>query len=158
LKINSFLWIPLYICSSHFKHPWFWQAGGGRRPPPPGGRRGGPGGSGPTMGPLDFCWILGFHKQIAIYFNQKQKKQCPGQLGCQKDNHGCQLGPEMFGAIIGPSDFCRPHVLHQGLAVYCNENNENHCPGDLWRTWGPTRGPTWQRDFRSQGRAKAGQP
>ena len=37
LKINSFLWIPLYICSSHFKNPWFWQAGGGGRRPPQGG-------------------------------------------------------------------------------------------------------------------------
>ena len=50
LKINSFLWIPLYICSSHFKNPWFWQAGGGGQGAPPGGRRGGPGGQGLPWG------------------------------------------------------------------------------------------------------------
>ena len=26
------------------------------------------------MGPADFCGVLGFHKQIAIYFNEKQQQ------------------------------------------------------------------------------------
>ena len=65
-------------------NPWFGPAGGAQEGPLPGGKRGGNGGSGPIMGPADFSGVLGFHKQIAIYFKEKQTKARSWPAGVPK--------------------------------------------------------------------------